>query len=84
MWVHWRRSPLCRATFPPPLITPRTAWMPRAALFFARILGERGGALLDVEAIVVGPDHDVAAQDAGALLVDEEPIAAAPFGNVCG
>ena len=38
MWMHWRRSPLCRARFPPPSITPRTAWMPRAALRFARLL----------------------------------------------
>ena len=32
MCVHWRRSPLCRAMLPPPLITPRTASMPRSPL----------------------------------------------------
>jgi hypothetical protein len=36
MFVHWRGSPLCRATFPPPSIALCTASMPRSPLRTAR------------------------------------------------
>src|SRR5215208_3728264 len=38
MFVHWRRSPLPLALFPPPSITPRTASMPRSPFRTARFL----------------------------------------------
>ena len=52
MFVHWRGSPLCRAMFPPPSITPGTASMPRSALRTAPVLRELRRAALDVEAVV--------------------------------